>query len=82
MISLEVGAFFTIGICSWAGHEKWQLIVFMVLQTALIGSLASVGIDDRVQAIATLILGSAMVTAPQLVSFTMLSLGLEDQGDM
>lgn len=54
----------------------------MVVQTALIGSLSSVGVDDRVQAIVTLIIGSAMVTAPQLVSFAMLSLGLEDQSDM
>lgn len=69
-------------ICSRLGHEKWQLIVFTIIQTALIGSLASVGIDDAAQAIPTLIIASAMVTAPQLVSFTMLSLGLEDQTDM
>lgn len=69
-------------ICSRLGYEKWQLVFFMLAQTALIGSLASVGINDAAQAVATVIIGSAMVTAPQLVSFTMLSLGLEDQTDM
>jgi hypothetical protein len=77
-----VGGVTTVFVCSWLGHEKWQLVFFMVVQTALIGSLSSVGVDDRVQAIVTLIIGSAMVTAPQLVSFAMLSLGLEDQSDM
>lgn len=69
-------------LCSRLGHEKWQLVTFMVLQTALIGSMASVGINDATQAVATIVIGSACVTAPQLVSFTMLSLGLDDQNDM
>ncbi|CAI6084068.1 unnamed protein product [Clonostachys chloroleuca] len=77
-----LGGVTTVFVCSWLGHEKWQLVFFMVVQTALIGSLSSVGVDDRVQAIVTLIIGSAMVTAPQLVSFAMLSLGLEDQSDI
>lgn len=54
----------------------------MIAQTALIGSLASVGINDKVQAIVTVVLGATMVTPPQLISFTVLSLGLDDQGDM
>lgn len=54
----------------------------MVAQTALIGSLASVGVADRAQAIVTIVLGAAMVTPPQLVSFTMLSLTLDDQNDI
>lgn len=69
-------------ICSRVNHERWQLVVFMCLQTALIGSLASVGIHDKAQAIVTIILGSATVTPPQLVTFTMLSLNLKDQNDM
>lgn len=69
-------------ICSRVNHERWQLVVFMILQTALIGSLASVGLRDKAQAIVTIVLGSATVTPPQLVSFTMLSLNLEDQTDM
>jgi hypothetical protein len=68
--------------CSRVGHEKWQLIGFLIAQTALIGSLSSVGINDKAQAICTVLFASSMVTPPQLVSFTMLSLTLEDQTDM
>jgi hypothetical protein len=54
----------------------------MIAQTALIGSLASVGLGDKAQAIVTIVIGAAMVTPPQLVSFTMLSLTLDDQNDI
>lgn len=76
------GGLIMVFICSRIGHEKWQLVFFMIAQTALIGSLASVGINDAVQAVVTIIIGAATVTTPQLISFTMLSLGLEDQTDM
>ena len=69
-------------ICARVNHEKWQLVFFMIAQTALIGSLASVGVNDKAQAIVTIVIGAAVVTPPQLVSFTMLSLTLDDQRDM
>jgi hypothetical protein len=69
-------------ICSRLHHEKWQLIGFTVAQTALIGSMASVGVNDKAQAIATVVLAATTITPPQLLSFTMLSLGLEDQTDL
>jgi hypothetical protein len=69
-------------ICSRVHHEKWQLVFFMIAQTALIGSLASVGLNDKAQAIATVVIGAAMVTPPQLISFAMLSLTLDDQTDI
>lgn len=77
-----LGGMIMVVICSRVNHERWQLVTFMILQTALIASLASVGIHDKGQAIATVILGSACVTPPQLVSFTMLSLNLKDQNDI
>lgn len=64
------------------GREKWQLTGFMIIQVALIASMASVGVNDKAQAIVVVIITGAAVTAPQLVSFTMLSLGLDDQTDM
>ncbi|KAI1879039.1 hypothetical protein JX265_003216 [Neoarthrinium moseri] len=69
-------------ICSRVHREKWQLVFFMIAQTALIGSLASVGLEDKGQAIVTIVIGAAMVTPPQLISFTMLSLTLDDQNDI
>lgn len=69
-------------ICSRVHREKWQLVFFTIAQTALIGSLATVGLNDKAQAIATVVVGAATVTPPQLLSFTMLSLNLEDQNDI
>ncbi|KAM5343822.1 hypothetical protein ACJ41O_012359 [Fusarium nematophilum] len=69
-------------VCSRLHHEKWQLVGFTIVQTALIGSMASVGAEDKAQAIATVVLAATCITPPQLVSFTMLSFGLEDQRDL
>ncbi|KAF5511964.1 Trichothecene efflux pump TRI12 [Colletotrichum aenigma] len=72
----------TVFICSRLHHEKWQLVGFTVVQTALIGSMASVGSNDRAQAIVTVVITAITITPPQLLSFTMLSFGLEDQNDL
>ncbi len=72
----------TVFVCSRLHHEKWQLVVFTVVQTALIGSMASVGADDEVQAIVTVVITAITITPPQLLSFTMLSFGLDDQADL
>ncbi|KAL4919159.1 fungal trichothecene efflux pump [Aspergillus aurantiobrunneus] len=64
------------------GHERWQLIGFLVVQTGMIGSMGSVGVDDRAQAIATIIIVAATVTPPQFLAFGMISLGLESQADI
>lgn len=77
-----MGGILVVTVSSRVHREKWQLVFFMVAQTALIGSLASVGLGDKAQAIVTIVLGAAMVTPPQLVSFTMLSLTLDDQTDI
>ncbi|KAK3114960.1 hypothetical protein LTR53_006186 [Teratosphaeriaceae sp. CCFEE 6253] len=68
--------------CQRVGHERWQQVGFMVLQTALIGSLASVGLDDRVQAIITIIILATTITPPQLLAFVMISMGIDDQVDI
>ena len=82
LICCLVGGFIVAFISPRVHREKWQLVFFMIAQTALIGSLASVGVQDKAQAIVTIVLGAAMVTPPQLVSFTMLSLTLDDQNDI
>lgn len=64
------------------GHERWQQVGFMVVQTALIGSLASIGVNDRAQAIATIVILAASITPPQLLSFVMISMGIDNQVDM
>lgn len=72
----------TVFVCSRLHHEKWQLVAFTVIQTALIGSMASVKSTSLAQAIVTVVLAATTITPPQLLSFTMLSFGLEDQADL
>ncbi|RDW65636.1 uncharacterized protein DSM5745_09375 [Aspergillus mulundensis] len=64
------------------GHERWQMIGFLIVQTAMIGSLGSVGADDKAQAIATIIIVAATVTPPQFLAFGMISLALDSQADI
>lgn len=78
----KVAGLITCFICSRLHHEKWQLVGFTILQTALIGSMASVTADTKTQAIVTVVLAATTITPPQLLSFTMLSFGLEDQSDL
>jgi hypothetical protein len=69
-------------IVPWLGHERWQMVGFLIVQTAMIGSMGAVGMDDKAQAIATIIIIAATVTPPQYLAFGMISLGLESQDDM
>ena len=64
------------------GLSATSLTVRQVIQTALIGSLASIGVNDKAQAIATIIILAASITPPQLLSFAMISMGIENQVDM
>ncbi|OQO14882.1 hypothetical protein B0A48_00264 [Cryoendolithus antarcticus] len=68
--------------CQRVGHERWQQVGFMVVQTALIGSLASVGLDDRIQAVVTIIVLATTITPPQLLAFVMISMNIDDQVDI
>lgn len=63
-------------------HEKTQVIVLLCIVTALLGSMASVGIHDRGQAIATVILvqGANLPISP--LSFGMVGMHLQDQTNM
>lgn len=73
---------YCVGIMPWIKHEKWQLVGMITVQTALIGSLASVGVNDKIQAIATIICVATVNLPPSPLSFGMVSLHLEDQTDI
>ena len=77
-----LAGWYTLGIMPWIKFERWQLIGCVLLQTALIGSLASVGIHDKVQAIVTVVLVSMCNLPPSPLSFSMVSLHLSDQTDI
>ena len=55
------------------------MVALMIIETALIGSLASLGVDSRTQAIATVPFLSISISLPQLLAFTMISLGLGEE---
>ncbi|KAF2264088.1 MFS general substrate transporter [Lojkania enalia] len=77
-----IAGWYCITVMPWVGHERWQLVGCIVAQTALIGSLASVGINDKAQAIATVVIVAACNLPPSPLSFGMVSLGLDDQNDI
>ncbi|KAF1980237.1 MFS general substrate transporter [Bimuria novae-zelandiae CBS 107.79] len=77
-----VAAWYCVSLMPRLGHERWQLVAFITLQTALVGSMASIGITDKAQAIATVIIVSACNLPPSPLSFGMVSLGLDDQNDI
>lgn len=77
-----VAGLLVISVGTYVGHHRWQLVVFVSLQVILIGSLTTVGTNDRKQALGTIIALSSMVTPPNLIAFVMISLNLEDQSDM
>lgn len=77
-----IAGWYCVALMPWIKHEKWQLVGCIVIQTALIGSLASVGLADKAQAIATVILVASVNLPPSPLSFGMVSLHLKDQTDI
>lgn len=64
------------------GWERWQMVAYLAIQTALIGSMSTVGVDDLAQAIATIMLISMLVAPVNFLAFGVSSLALKDQRDM
>ncbi|KAF2019486.1 MFS general substrate transporter [Aaosphaeria arxii CBS 175.79] len=77
-----IAGWYCMCVMPWIGHERLQLTFFIIAQTALIGSMASIGINDKAQAIATVVTVAACNLPPSPLSFGMVSLGLEDQSDI
>ncbi|KAF2475799.1 MFS general substrate transporter [Lindgomyces ingoldianus] len=77
-----IAGWYCVLVMPWVGHERWQLVTLICAQTALIGSMASIGINDKAQAIATVVIVAACNLPPSPLSFGMVSLGLDDQSDI
>lgn len=77
-----IAGWYCVSLMPILGHERWQLTGFIVAQTALIGSMSTIGLNDKAQAIATVIIVSACNLPPSPLSFGMVSLGLDDQADI
>lgn len=77
-----LAGWYCVSLMPWIKHEKWQLVGCIVIQTALIGSLSSVGINDKAQAIGTVIAVATVNLPPSPLSFGMVGLHLKDQTDI
>ncbi|KAJ3536020.1 hypothetical protein NM208_g6897 [Fusarium decemcellulare] len=77
-----VSGWYCISLMPWIKHEKWQLVGCIAIQVALVGSMSSVGINDKAQAIGTVIAVAAVNNPPSPLSFGMVSLHLQDQTDI
>ena len=61
--------------------EKWQLVLYITIQTALVGAMASDG-TNKPQAILLVLLASLVNIPNTVINWAMVSLGLQDQVDM
>ncbi|RVX70509.1 hypothetical protein B0A52_05160 [Exophiala mesophila] len=69
-------------VCARFGHEKYQILFFICLQTAFVGSLSTLDIGQNGKAIALVFLMSCVINQPLYMLFSMVSLNLDDQADM
>jgi hypothetical protein len=76
-----IGGWYSALIVPRIGYEKWQLVAYMTIQTAVVGSMASVG-RDKAQAIALVIIALWVNIPMSVLNFAMVSLGLQNQEDM
>lgn len=83
MVSYGVilGSCWAAASCSRFGSEKWQLVAYMTIQTAIIGAMSSVG-RNKTQAIVLILLFGCANQPISVLNFGMISLHLEDQADM
>jgi hypothetical protein len=63
------------------GSEKWQLVSYMTIQTAVVGAMSSAG-RNKVQAIILVVITLTVNMPMSVINFAMVSLGLENQVDM
>ncbi len=71
-----------LGFVPNVGHERWQMVGFLVIQVSFIGGMASVGVHDVAKAIVFVMIISMTIAPINFLNFGMASLALEDQGDM
>lgn len=76
-----MGAVWAAVLCPRLGSEKWQLVVYMTIQTSLVGAMASAG-RNKNQAIALVVLITTVNIPMSVLNFAKVSLDLKNQGDM
>jgi len=64
------------------GHQRWQIVFFMLVQTACVGAMATSTIETPVRSFILVCIISICTAPSQLVTIVMIMFGLEDQNDM
>lgn len=77
-----LAGYYCVFVMPWVKREKIQVVALFCIETALLGSMASIGSHDKAQAIVTVVLVQASNLPINPLSFGMVSLHLEDQSDM
>lgn len=66
----------------YVGHQRWQIVFWVCVQTACVGALSSSTLDNPTRSIVLVVIVAISVAPAQLITIVMLCFGLEDQNDM
>ncbi|KAK5709236.1 hypothetical protein LTR17_019961 [Elasticomyces elasticus] len=69
-------------VCARLGHDKWQILGFICIQTIVIHGLSTLEAPQEGKVIALVFLMSCFINQPLYLIFSMVSLNIEDQSDM
>jgi hypothetical protein len=66
----------------YVGHQRWQILFWVCLQTACVGALSTTSVDNPTKSIFLVMTVAVTVAPAQLMTIVMLCFGLENQMDM
>lgn len=64
------------------GHQRWQIVFFIALQTGCVGALSTSTIDNPVKSIILTVIVSMTTALVMLNCFVLVGFGIVDQNDM
>lgn len=76
-----LGSIYSTIFCPRLGSEKWQLVCYMSIQTALVGAMSTAG-RNKHQAIALVLLINTVNMPMSVLNFAKVTLDLKNQMDM
>lgn len=77
----EVGGLAVLG-SKRLGHQRWQIVFYIALQTACVGALSTSTIDNPVKSVVLTVIVSMTTALVMLNCFVLVGFGIVDQNDM